>query len=154
MISAWRRFWRLSAGERRDLLLGVLFVPAAVVRVKLFGVPRLSRFGKMREKVYDDVGARNLRLEEARTTARMAAAAARHGLVHGNCLSRSMALSWMLRRRGVPAELRIGASKEVREFEAHAWVEVEGEIINDADDVRERYVPFEGPLAGETVARK
>ena len=41
-------------------------------------------------------------------------------------------LWWLLRRRGIAAELRIGARKEFERFEAHAWVEVDSAVLNDA----------------------
>ena len=39
------------------------------------------------------------------------------------CLTRSFALSIMLRRSGYPSEIRIGAAQEGGQFLAHAWVE-------------------------------
>jgi len=58
------------------------------------------------------------------------------------CLRRSAAMTWMLRRHGHPAELVVGAS--IIPFFAHAWVELDGRIINDnEDDVRSRYVVLE-----------
>jgi|RhiMethySRZTD1v2_1073278.scaffolds.fasta_scaffold952793_2 transglutaminase superfamily protein len=56
------------------------------------------------------------------------------------CLQRSVALSWMLRRRGIPADLEIGVRQTP--FESHAWVEVEGKVINDGQRVREVYEPL------------
>lgn len=57
------------------------------------------------------------------------------------CLQRSAILVKMLRRRGVPAHLVIGAQK--LPFKAHAWVEVEGEIINDRLASREKFLVLE-----------
>lgn len=48
------------------------------------------------------------------------------------CLSRSLALAWLLRRRGVDASVCIGARQDLGRFEAHAWVEVAGVAINHA----------------------
>jgi len=58
------------------------------------------------------------------------------------CLRRSAAITWMLRRHGHPAELVVGAS--IIPFGAHAWVELDGRIINDNEnDVRARYTVLE-----------
>lgn len=57
-----------------------------------------------------------------------------------------MVLCWLLRTRGIPAELRVGAQKQVGRFQAHAWVECEGVILNDADDIHAHFVPFDGPV--------
>ena len=39
-----------------------------------------------------------------------------------HCLPQSIAVMWLLRRRGVAAELRFGAKLEAGELDAHAWV--------------------------------
>jgi len=50
------------------------------------------------------------------------------------CLSRSAACTWLLRRRAVPARLVLGVRP--LPFFAHAWVEVDGRVVNDAERVR------------------
>ena len=40
------------------------------------------------------------------------------------CLPQSLAVMWLLRRRGVAAELRFGAKLETGNLDAHAWVAV------------------------------
>ena len=60
------------------------------------------------------------------------------------CLGRSLTLWSMLRRRGVDAQLVIGAGLIAdQELSAHAWVEVDGVPVNDVADVRERYGSFD-----------
>jgi Transglutaminase-like superfamily len=76
----------------------------------------------------------------------MAAAAARNFLFDTNCLEQSLMLWWLLRRRGIAAELRIGARKEFERFEAHAWVEVNSAVLNDASAEHQHFVPFDGSI--------
>ena len=57
------------------------------------------------------------------------------------CLQRSSVLIAMLRRRGVPAHMVIGAQK--LPFKAHAWVEIEGQIFNDRLAAREIFLILE-----------
>jgi hypothetical protein len=47
----------------------------------------------------------------------------------------------MLRRNGIPAHMVIGAQK--LPFKAHAWVEVEGHILNDRLASREKFLVLE-----------
>lgn len=54
------------------------------------------------------------------------------------CLQRSAVLVNLLRRSGVSADLVIGAG--AMPFKAHAWVELNGLILNDKPSVRNRYV--------------
>jgi len=45
------------------------------------------------------------------------------------CLQRSAATACLLKKYGVPAQLVIGAQQ--MPFKAHAWVEVDGRVVND-----------------------
>lgn len=57
------------------------------------------------------------------------------------CLQRSVTTVCLLRRRGVPAQLVIGARR--MPFHAHAWVEVDGVVINDPPEIRSGSVVLE-----------
>ena len=54
------------------------------------------------------------------------------------CLQRSAATACLLRLHGVPAKLVIGAQQ--LPFKAHAWVEVDGRVVNDKPYMHEMYV--------------
>jgi Transglutaminase-like superfamily len=56
---------------------------------------------------------------------------------HVLCLQRSAAAACLLRDNGVPAELVIGAQH--MPFRAHAWVEVQGCVVNDKSYTNEMY---------------
>jgi len=56
---------------------------------------------------------------------------------HVLCLQRSAATACLLRRHSVPAQLVIGAQH--MPFQAHAWVEVEGRVVNDKSYTNEMY---------------
>jgi hypothetical protein len=53
------------------------------------------------------------------------------------CLQRSAATACLLRKYGVPAQLVIGAQQ--LPFKAHAWVEVDGRVVNDKPYTAEMY---------------
>jgi len=53
------------------------------------------------------------------------------------CLLRSAATACLLRSRGIPGRLVIGAQS--MPFRAHAWVEVNGRVVNDRPGVRDEY---------------
>jgi hypothetical protein len=53
------------------------------------------------------------------------------------CLQRSAATTSLLRHCGFPAQLVVGARP--MPFEAHAWVEVDGQVVNDKPYVPEMY---------------
>jgi hypothetical protein len=53
------------------------------------------------------------------------------------CLQRSAATVCLLKQYGVPAQMVIGAQQIP--FKAHAWVEVDGRVVNDKAYMREIY---------------
>ncbi|MGH9718657.1 MAG: lasso peptide biosynthesis B2 protein [Bryobacteraceae bacterium] len=59
-------------------------------------------------------------------------------LKHALCLQRSAVATFLLRRAGVPAELVIAARR--MPFQGHAWVEVDGHVVNDQSAVQETYL--------------
>jgi hypothetical protein len=57
------------------------------------------------------------------------------------CLQRSAATAVLLRRHGWPAEMVIGA--QLVPFQSHAWVEVEGKVVNDKPYIGEIFQVLE-----------
>jgi hypothetical protein len=53
------------------------------------------------------------------------------------CLQRSAATACLLKQHGVPAQMVIGAQQIP--FKAHAWVEVDGRVVNDKPYMMEIY---------------
>ena len=74
---------------------------------------------------------------------RLVSVAARLHLLSMTCLPRALALRWMASRSGIPAQLRIGMSKSSTGMLAHAWVEVQGEMIGEPDDIIARFMVLE-----------
>ncbi len=60
------------------------------------------------------------------------------------CLEQSLVLWYCLRRAGVPAEFRMGVQSHP--FVAHAWVEYQGEVINDVLEHVKWFTPLRGPV--------
>lgn len=53
------------------------------------------------------------------------------------CLQRSAATTCLLKRHGVAAQMILGAQQ--MPFKAHAWVEIDGRVVNDKPYMREMY---------------
>lgn len=53
------------------------------------------------------------------------------------CLQRSAATACLLKRHGIAAQMVVGAQK--MPVKAHAWVEVNGRVVNDKPYMREIY---------------
>lgn len=63
----------------------------------------------------------------------MVEAAARLSPSPSTCLTRAVVLEKILRRQGVPCELRIGVRTQRGQLQAHAWVESEFLVASEAD---------------------
>jgi hypothetical protein len=53
------------------------------------------------------------------------------------CLQRSAAAACLLKRHGIPAQMVIGTQQ--LPLKSHAWVEVNGDVVNDKPYIREVY---------------
>lgn len=58
--------------------------------------------------------------------AELAEIAGRRGAVEASCLRQALIVWWWLRRRGLPAQLCVGANGSGESFAAHAWIELQG----------------------------
>jgi hypothetical protein len=90
-------------------------------------------------------------LPEAKVTAAMVRAAARHGLHRSNCLQQSLSLWWLLRRQGINSDIRIGVRKCCHKLQAHAWVEFAGIALNESPHEQVAYVAFERSIVPAAV---
>ena len=68
--------------------------------------------------------------------------AAGHGLYRANCLKRALVTRWLLARRGIDAEVKLGATRDTESFQAHAWVELQGVPIGEGEGLEARYAAF------------
>jgi hypothetical protein len=131
-VSKLRTFFALSGPERSAFLEAWRWVCASRLRLFLSGLaPTLSAWRRPARAQAPWPAA-----------ARWIPVAGRYCPGGGNCLVGSLALFGLLRRAGVPAELRIGVGTLRPQLDAHAWVEVAGEPVNDAGDITARYAPF------------
>lgn len=118
-------------------------VPALHVAVRVFDYRRTRAWLERRAEAKVEgvaeppVALAAWRLATARVT--------RYSWLPGNCLSRSLALEYVLRARGHDAQLHLGVSRADGTFAAHAWVTHGGTVLNDTQDVASRYVPFTRP---------
>lgn len=129
----------LTREQWRVVFASLLLLPGVQVSLRLRGFTRtagvLARHSQRRAVPADP--------HDARPLGDAVGLVAGRSVVGARCLGRSLVLWFLLRRRGVDAELVIGAeAPRGEELQAHAWVEVAGEPVNDAPNVRERFGSF------------
>jgi hypothetical protein len=62
-----------------------------------------------------------------------------HHIYRMTCLRRSLALQKMLTSGGIESQLKIGVRKNNGDFQAHAWIEYQGEPIGEPERITEDY---------------
>jgi hypothetical protein len=148
-----RRFSRLDAEARGIFLRAAAILPVISLSLKMLGFGATQKFVlRFPPPTHGALpgGSPDLgRVERAQLTARMVNAAVRHAWCASTCLEKSLALCWLLRRQGIACELRIGARKVQGKFEAHAWVERDGNALNEPQQEHRHYAAFDAafPLA-------
>lgn len=129
----------LTREQRQIVFASLLLLPGVQLSLRVRGFTRTAHVLAVRSQrraVPADP-------RDARSLGDAVALVAGRSVVGARCLGRSLVLWFLLRRRGVDAELVIGArAPRGGELPAHAWVEVAGEPVNDAADVRERFGSF------------
>ena len=138
---ALTRKWRhLRWDERVGFVQAALAVPGMALSLRVFGFNRVRQWVERttatrggRQWVSDDV---------VRISVISVNRVKRYSLFGGNCLSQSLTLAWMMRRRGLAPALRLGVSLRASQLDAHAWIEYEGRVLNDTQDVHTRFTPF------------
>ena len=60
-------------------------------------------------------------------------------LLKGRCLSQSLVMRFLLGRQGIASELKIGVNQNMGKFDAHAWLEKEGILLNDHPSIIANY---------------
>jgi hypothetical protein len=152
-MGTWRRFWRLSRFDQKVVLEAAAALVATRIGMRLAGFRRWQAVLASLAPSPAACNAEQGSVNSARAIARMEQSAANHLFFRANCLQQSLTLWWLLQRRGIAAELRIGARKDAGRFEAHAWVESSGVVLNETSESHLHFVPFNGPVrAMETLS--
>jgi hypothetical protein len=130
LFASWRALpWR----DKRRLFALVLLLPMTHLALAVFRFQRvrgwLERTSTIRTPAACTPGA----IADGVRLAELAAIAGRRGAIAASCLRQSLIVWWWLRRRGLPAQLRIGTIGSAESFAAHAWVELDGIALAQKD---------------------
>jgi len=138
------RLRAMSMRERFQLCWMAATLPLIHGALNAFGYARTRAWLERRSRHPARRIATPADLESAHSAARIAAIAGRRGMVTATCLRQALLLHWLLRRRGLQPELRIGVRKQGEALDAHAWVELEGHPLQQSPIV---HTPFDLPDA-------
>jgi hypothetical protein len=145
-MTTWRSYRRLGRDDRRLAAETAMALLATRVGLRLAGLRRWRERMVPRMPAQDAAAIAAASVEGGRKVAAIQEAVSRHLPWQPTCLEKSLVLWRQLGRRGIAAELRIGARKEAGRFEAHAWVEMGNVVLNDSDATHMHYAPFDGSI--------
>lgn len=151
-----RKYWRLSWSEQRVLVRAGLLLVAAEAGLCLLPFRILLRWVQ-RPRTQKDAARR----ASPERISYLVEVAARHlfqarllgSWLRPTCLQKSLALCALLTRRGWDARLVIGTGSPEGKFQAHAWVELDGQILGNTDTQDyTALVAFARPAAWRQIA--
>jgi hypothetical protein len=137
------RLTQVNAIERRAAASAAVLLPATAIALRAGGMRRARAASTALARVLPPIDAQLDARRVAVVVGAVADAFNDHTFVKLACLPRSLALLALLERRGQQAELRLGVRKLPDALDAHAWVELAGEVLNDQPTVDERYARLE-----------
>lgn len=140
LLQHWQGVRRLSWGERWLLFETLVLLPLLSLGMRLLGLRRLyGTLARLAPAPDPSAAGGSAGLSRALAVTNLVQRAAWRSPLGSTCLTRSLALWWLLRRRGIASEVCLGVAKETVQFQAHAWVEYQGTVLNDDDQVRQRF---------------
>ena len=145
-MSRLARLRRLSGFERLMLLRALATLPAIALALRLVGLRRVQVALAWLAPAAGTRAPFDAPTDETASIARVVDIAARHGAWKVECLPRSLALQYLLRRRGIETALRVGVRKTSGALEAHAWLEHRGAPLIDGHGVHGLYAAFDDAI--------
>ena len=133
MCRAWTHWQELSFHEKKWLLSMLILLPVISAALRIFRFNRSHAWLLRHSQGSGFIQADSADLKASERLAQLANIAGRRGVITATCLRQAMLLQWWLRRRGLDAKLKLGARIEEGQFDAHAWVELEGRALGQTD---------------------
>lgn len=135
-MSKLKKFLALTGREKRLFLHALFLLPIYEIVVRTRGLKRTIRMLSCDPRSSQP----DINSERIRGDASVIQKAASASLVPARCLARSLYLWRRLLKQGIETELCIGMDPNGEAgFGAHAWLEKDGEILNDTRDAVSRF---------------
>ncbi len=135
-----RRFLQLPFQDKFFLVKTLMVV--TLVRVLLWSLPfkRLVQIKRVVPRVEHHIN-RNSGFDYSPQRIVQAVRVTSRYVPRATCLTQALATQWLLADLGHTSQLRLGVSKDLADLKAHAWLEMDGQVII-GDEGLEGYQTF------------
>lgn len=134
----WKRWDNFNRQQKRLFFYSLVYLKVASFLLFLFRYQDIYKFLQSRIPINKAVPS-EFAISRALKMAEVVEVAARRRLVNATCLRRSLVLWYLLRQEGIDSNLRFGVRKEATKIMGHAWVEINGSVINDDENVIKQF---------------
>lgn len=137
-MSKWKKFLSLTFHNKLFIALTMLAFPLVRFGLRLLGLKNLLILLQHFSPDITGVGESRYLVEKAS----LISSPINMGrpLLRMTCLEVSIVLWWLLRWQNIDSVLCLGIPRKAEKpFEAHAWIECCGTVVNDVSDIRNRY---------------
>lgn len=139
MLRKVKRYIQLNKGQKR------LFIHAWLIFAKWDLLIRFTPYSFWRSRIFSVQNTRvkfsdnDSSVARARDIVRIIEKAGMHHWTHMNCLRRCIVSRQVLNKLGYHSQLCFGVKKSSEGIEAHSWLELHGNAINDSEEEIAKY---------------
>jgi len=131
----------LSWPERWFALKCIFLLQAISIGVRWFGFNPVHSWINRRVQDISTVpgSPKDLATQAVQLGALVGVANRRIRILEVSCLPESLTVWWLLRRRGIQADLRLGVRKLDGRLDGHAWVETSNQVVSGNPNLAQDY---------------
>jgi hypothetical protein len=143
-VKRWLKLLKLPRSQLRALTTA--FILLSLVRLGLWLIPFQRLYDWLKQRSQATAGTRVMPSSTDRPVRLVTWAvetSSEYMLGQPKCLAKALCVFFLLRRRGIDPVLRLGVMKEENSrLAAHAWIEVQGQVVIGALPNLTEYVPL------------
>ena len=142
-MSKWAKYQSLPVEDRFKLIAFAVLLMMVHIALSWFGYQKVYTFLASHPRKRDLFhGQEGESLKKAKHCAYLVSVAGRYGFIRVTCLRQALLVFWLLRRRGIFTELRIGVRKVEGSIIAHAWLKYGEDVITEGSLVEKNFSAF------------
>lgn len=140
MTRKLRKFFELNISEKFIIIEASFFLTITALMLKLLGINKTQQ---LLLKIPLAKSAKILNKSPFQTLIKLIKSASNNLPFNTKCIDEAITLWMMLRKRGVGSYLKIGVNENTEDFKAHAWLEINGKILDISEDSEHCYSDFD-----------